>query len=53
MESNQTKSDQKLNFKDIELDDLPNMNERAEVLSPYEIADLSNKIFARKSKDSF
>ena len=42
----------KLNFKDIELDGLPNMDERAEVLSPYEIADLSNEIFARKSKDS-
>ena len=40
----------KLNFKDIELDDLENMDERAEVLEPKEIAELSNKIFARKSK---
>tara|TARA_B100001750_G_C15420729_1_gene552789 strand:+ start:56 stop:784 length:729 start_codon:yes stop_codon:yes gene_type:complete len=37
----------KLNFKDIELDDLENMDERAEVLEPKEIAFLSNKIFAR------
>ena len=40
----------KLNFKDIELDDLEHMDERAEVLEPREIAELSNKIFARKSK---
>ena len=40
----------KLNFKDIELDDLENMDERAEVLGPKEIADLSNKIFARRLK---
>tara|TARA_B100001996_G_C18482812_1_gene524481 strand:- start:13 stop:741 length:729 start_codon:yes stop_codon:yes gene_type:complete len=37
----------KLNFKDIDLDDLENMDERAEVLEPKEIAVLSNKIFAR------
>ncbi|HJM17219.1 MAG TPA: 16S rRNA (adenine(1518)-N(6)/adenine(1519)-N(6))-dimethyltransferase RsmA [Candidatus Poseidoniia archaeon] len=37
----------KLNFKDIEFDDLENMDERAEVLKPKEIADLSNKIFAQ------
>ena len=40
----------KLNFKDIELDDLEHMDERAEVLEPREIAELSNKIFARKLK---
>lgn len=40
----------KLNFKDIEFDDLEHMDERAEVLEPREIAELSNKIFARKSK---
>ena len=40
----------KLNFKDIELDNLEHMDERAEVLEPREIAELSNKIFARKSK---
>ena len=40
----------KLNFKDIELDDLEHMDERAEVLEPKEIANLSNKIFARKLK---
>jgi 16S rRNA (adenine1518-N6/adenine1519-N6)-dimethyltransferase len=37
----------KLSFKDIDLDDLENMDERAEVLEPKEIAVLSNKIFAR------
>jgi len=40
----------KLNFKDIELDDLENMDERAEVLEPKEIAVLANKIFARRLK---
>ena len=40
----------KLNFKDIEVDDLENMDERAEVLKPSEIAALSNTIFARKSE---
>ena len=37
----------KLSFKNIDLDDLENMDERAEVLEPKEIAVLSNKIFAR------
>ena len=40
----------KLDFKDIEIDDLENMDERAEVLKPSEIAALSNSIFARKSE---
>ena len=36
----------KLTFPNLNLADLPNMNERAEVLSPEEIADLSNQIYA-------
>lgn len=38
----------RLQFKDIELDDLEHMNKRAEILTPEEIAELSNKIYARK-----
>ena len=40
----------KLTFPNLNLDDLPNMNERAEVLSPEEIADLSNRIYELISK---
>ena len=40
----------KLDFPDLDLDDLENMNERAEVLEPKEIASLSNKIYSRLSK---
>ena len=40
----------KLDFPDLDLDDLENMNERAEVLEPKEIAVLSNKIYSRLSK---
>ena len=36
----------KLTFPNLNLADLPNMNERAEVLSPEEIADISNQIYA-------
>jgi len=42
----------KLDFPNLDLDDLNNMNKRAEVLEPKEIADLSNRIYSRISKDT-
>ena len=40
----------KLDFPNLDLDDLDNMDERAEILKPSEIADLSNRIYSRISK---
>ena len=40
----------KLDFPNLDLDDLDNMDERAEILKPREIADLSNRIYSRISK---
>ena len=40
----------KLTFPDIKVDDLKHMNQRAEVLTPKQIANLSNQIFERLSE---
>ena len=40
----------KITFPNLEVDDLDHMNQRAEVLTPKQIADLSNQIFERVSE---
>lgn len=40
----------RLNFEELELENLPYLDQRAEVLEPKEIASLSNLIFERTSK---
>ena len=40
----------RLKFKELDLDDLPYLDQRAEVLEPKDIANLSNQIFERNLK---
>tara|TARA_B100001741_G_C16281447_1_gene472406 strand:- start:251 stop:643 length:393 start_codon:yes stop_codon:yes gene_type:complete len=40
----------RLNFEELDLEGLPFLDQRAEVLEPKEIASLSNQIFERNSK---